>query len=310
VSIQKTFKPRDVEEPVDYWVNRPLASILVKALAPLPVTPNQVTIASGIVGLVAGAVLATAPLDSRWQAPLAGALLYVSILLDCADGQLARLRGQSSLVGRFLDGVVDVGPIGAIFLGFAILHYRFGYNFWLINVVGWAAGYSMKVHVHGYDHAKNLFLANTRPEDQRKSAMPTPAEIAAERDKLLAKGDRFGAWTLSGFITFTEAQRRGWQARRIGIGLAGARTDEQRAIYRDRFGPTMLLWRWNGLGTHHIFLVGSCFITPYFHEAFAMSCFFFLGPMNALTAYTVWKEKAVERELQIAFASETAAKAG
>ena len=26
MTIQKTFKPRDVEEPVDYWVNRPLAS--------------------------------------------------------------------------------------------------------------------------------------------------------------------------------------------------------------------------------------------------------------------------------------------
>ena len=301
MSVRKTFKPRDVEEPVDYWVNRPLASVLVKGLAPLPVTPNQVTILSGIVGIAACPVIALAPLDSRWQLPFAGALLYLSILLDCADGQLARLRGQSSMVGRFMDGVVDVGPIGAVFLGFAIYYFRLGYDFWLINVIGWSAGYSMKVHVHGYDHAKNLFLANTRPEDQRKSAMPTPQEIAAERDKLLAEGDRFGAWVLSGFVRFTESQRRGWQVGRIGIGVAGTRTDEERELYRERFAPTMLLWRWNGLGTHHIFLVGSCLVAPYFPEAFALTCLFFLGPLNALTAYTVFREKAVERELQAAF---------
>jgi hypothetical protein len=81
VNARATFKPRDVEEPIDFWLNRPLASLLVKLLAPFPITPNQVTILSGVVGLASGAVIATAPLDSRWQVPVAGVILYLSILL-------------------------------------------------------------------------------------------------------------------------------------------------------------------------------------------------------------------------------------
>src|SRR5438046_9027184 len=70
--MRATFKQREVEEPLDYWVNRPLASLIVGALAPLPVTPNQVTLLSGIVGLVAGIVIGVAPLEPSWQVPLAG----------------------------------------------------------------------------------------------------------------------------------------------------------------------------------------------------------------------------------------------
>jgi hypothetical protein len=39
-------------------------------------------------------------------------------------------------------------------------------------------------------------------------------------------------------------------------------------------------------------------VTPFFHEAYFAACFFFFGPMNALTIYILWKEKRIERELQ------------
>ena len=66
MSTPTTFKPRDIEEPLDFWVNRPLASVLVKGLAPLPITPNQVTLMSGAVGLVAGVLIATSPVEGVW----------------------------------------------------------------------------------------------------------------------------------------------------------------------------------------------------------------------------------------------------
>ncbi len=293
-----TFKPRDVEEPIDYWVNRPLAGILVKGLAPLPITPNQVTVLSGLVGIAAGAVIATAPLDSLWQVPVGGAVLYLSVLLDCADGQLARLRGTSSLVGRFLDGCVDVASCGAAFLGFAILMYRSGIGFWPINIFGWAAGYAMKWHVHGYDHAKNLYLANTRPESERARAFPTIEEIRTEQARLLAEGDKLGAMVVGGFVRFTNSQRQGWQLGRIGLGVQGARDDRERALYAARFGTTMKLWTWNGLGLHLVMWVVACLVTPYFHWACIVVCFVYLVPMNALTVYILRKERSLERSLQ------------
>jgi phosphatidylglycerophosphate synthase len=298
LNTRATFKPRDVEEPIDFWLNRPLASILVKGLAPLPISPNQVTVLSGLVGLLSGVVIATSPIDNPWQVPLGGAVLYLSILLDCADGQLARLRGESSMVGRFLDGVVDVVSIGGAYVGFAIFLYRAGWNFWLINAVGWSSGYAMKVHVHGYDHAKNLFLANTRPAAERARAMPTVEEILRESEVLQAKGDAFGARVLRGFATFTNSQRQGWQVGRIGIGMQGSQDDRERALYRDRFARTMQLWTWDGLGLHLVLFVIAAGITPYFQGAIFVVWVFFLVPQNAFTAYIVWKEKRIERALQ------------
>ena len=208
------------------------------------------------------------------------------------------------MLGKTLDGLVDVAAVGAVFIGFAVFYYRAGYNFWLINAVGWSAGYSMKVHVHAYDHAKNIFLANTRPASERAAALPTLEEIAHERDRLRAQGDRFGAWVLPMLTNLTVSQRRGWQEGRIGLGTPGTRTDAERTLYWQRFAPMMQLWRWNGLGTHHVLLVGACFLTPIFREAFIVTCFILLFPMNAFWAIIVSKEKSVERELQAEIRSE------
>jgi phosphatidylserine synthase len=296
---RSTFKPKDVEEPIDFWVNRPLAHHLVRFLAPLPITPNQVTLLSGLVGLLAGIVIATAPLEPSLQVPFGGVLLYLSILLDCADGQLARLRGETSMVGRMLDGCVDVIPTGAVFVGFFIFMWRAGYDPIFLNVVGWAAGYCLKWHVHSYDHAKNLYLANVLPPSERSKPLPTYDEIRRERDAHRARGDEFGALILSGFLRFTRAQRTGFQATRIGLGLPAPATGAERAHYRDQFRKTMRLWSYNGLAIHLTFLLIAACFTPFYRGAALVSWFFILVPMNLLTVYLRTTERRIEESLQV-----------
>src|SRR5438552_2485106 len=94
-----TFKPRDVEELIDFYFHRRLANGVVRLLAPTPITPNQVTVLSGLVAVVAGAVIATSAARA-WQTVVGAGIFVLSIVLDCADGQLARLRRHSSLAGR------------------------------------------------------------------------------------------------------------------------------------------------------------------------------------------------------------------
>jgi hypothetical protein len=293
-----TFKPPDVEEPIDYFVNRPLASLLVEKLARTRISPNQVTALSGTCGFAAGVVVATAPLGASVQVPLAGLLLFVSILLDCADGQLARLRGQSSMMGRALDGYVDVIPVAAMFVGFAWLLFRAGYDWKLINVIGWSAGYSMKWQTHSYDHAKNIFLHNTLPPEKRAQALPTPEEIEAERQRHLDRGDRFGALIVRGFGHLTASQRRGFQKKRMGLGLPGTETERERLLYRLAFYDTMRLWRWNGLAFHLYLFLLACVATPFFRGSALVVEGFMLGPMNLMTFYLFRKEKGIERDLQ------------
>ena len=287
-----------MEEPVDYLVNRPLASLLVRALARTKISPNQVTALSGLVGIASGIVVATAPQGLSLQIPVGGLLLFISIVLDCADGQLARLRGQSSMMGRALDGYVDVIPTGSIFLGFAWFMYKAGYDPILINVIGWSAGYSMKWQAHSYDHAKNIFLHNTLPPEKRAQALPTPEEIEEERQRHLARVDRFGAMIVRGFGHLTKSQRRGFQKKRMGLGLPGTETERERLLYRLAFHDTMRVWRWNGLASHlYLFLIATV-ATPFYRGSAFVIWAFMLGPMNLVTAYLFVREKGIEQRLQ------------
>jgi phosphatidylglycerophosphate synthase len=102
-SYRRTKKPKDVLW--NRFVARPLAAVLVLPLARTRVTPNQITFASLVLFAAAAALLLTLP-------DCAGLLIAVGVLelsyvLDCADGQLARLRGTSSPVGAHLDFLMD-----------------------------------------------------------------------------------------------------------------------------------------------------------------------------------------------------------
>jgi phosphatidylglycerophosphate synthase len=102
-AYRRTRKPKDILW--NRFVARPLAAVVIVPLARTRVTPNQVTLATLVVFL-AGAVLMA--LGRSWGALVAGtAILEISYVLDCADGQLARLKGTSSPVGAHLDFLMD-----------------------------------------------------------------------------------------------------------------------------------------------------------------------------------------------------------
>ncbi|MGW7518139.1 CDP-alcohol phosphatidyltransferase family protein [Streptomyces sp. NPDC054796] len=83
----------------------PVATPLVRfTAARTRITPNQITWAALLLGLVSAACFATG--DWRWL--VAGAVLYhLSFVLDCMDGKIARLTGTGSVFGAWLDYVFD-----------------------------------------------------------------------------------------------------------------------------------------------------------------------------------------------------------
>lgn len=301
-----TFKPYDVEEILDDRVNRPLAGVLVKLLAPLPITPNQVTVLSGIAGIVAGILIGSATPLRTWLVPLGAVALFLSILLDCADGQLARLRGTSSMLGRALDGYVDVLPTAAVFVGFAVFLYRSGYPGLYIQALGWTAGFSFKWQVHGYDHAKNVYLHNVLDPAARSGALPSIEDIQREREEYLARGDRFSALVLRGFMQFTESQRRGWQGDRMGVSRPAMRDDRERVLYRDRFLLVMRLWTFNGLATHLALFLVAAALTPLYVGAVTVAWWIMVVPLNLMTLGLNLAERRIERRLAIDLGREAA----
>jgi len=102
-AYRRTSKPKDI-----FWnryVARPLAAVLLVPLERSPITPNQVTFASLAVFVVAAAILVGWPGGAGLL--LAAGVVQLSYVLDCVDGQLARLRGTSSPVGAHLDFLMD-----------------------------------------------------------------------------------------------------------------------------------------------------------------------------------------------------------
>jgi hypothetical protein len=102
-AYRRTRKPKDI-----LWnrlVARPLAAVVIVPLARTAITPNQVTLATLPVFLAGAAVMIAV---RSWGGLIAAAaILEFSYVLDCADGQLARLKGTSSPVGAHLDFLMD-----------------------------------------------------------------------------------------------------------------------------------------------------------------------------------------------------------
>ena len=97
-------KQRDINWFTE-WVARPPAAVVVYALGPTPITPNQVTFLSAILAAAACAMFAVWP--GYLGLIAAAAVFEFSFVLDCADGQLARLRKQASPLGHLLDFLMD-----------------------------------------------------------------------------------------------------------------------------------------------------------------------------------------------------------
>jgi len=88
-----------------YWAF-PLAWRLAERLCPTSIRPNALTLSSGALMLLAAGVVALGP--DRWLCRIAISLsLALALVLDTADGRLARLQGTSSAFGRWLDQVLD-----------------------------------------------------------------------------------------------------------------------------------------------------------------------------------------------------------
>ena len=105
VAIYRASKKRRDINWFTEWVARPPAAVVVYALRGTPITPNQVTFLSAVIAAGACAMFALLP-GHAWLIA-AAAVFELSFVLDCADGQLARLRRTASPLGHLLDFLMD-----------------------------------------------------------------------------------------------------------------------------------------------------------------------------------------------------------
>ncbi len=98
------------------WIHK-FARQLVQPLVDTPVTPNHLTTGRLVFGLAAAVCFAAG--ETSWN--IIGALAFlVSMVLDRADGELARLSGKSSRFGAIYDLITDAICNAALFIGLGV----------------------------------------------------------------------------------------------------------------------------------------------------------------------------------------------
>ena len=102
---------------VDKYFNRPFGRPFSRLLVRTSVTPNQISVASIIIGLIGAWFLAR----GDQTAVILGAVLFqLSAVVDCMDGDVARMVFKESSLGKWLDIVGDQVVHAAVFIGIGV----------------------------------------------------------------------------------------------------------------------------------------------------------------------------------------------
>lgn len=125
-AVKKALR-RSLVKPTDGWVsrhlNRPISISVSRVLAHTAVTPNQFTVFTGLLGVLAAWLLAQGP---YWGFMLGALLFHLTSVFDGVDGELARLKFKASPFGQWLDTLVDNSSYVLALAGFLTGLFRDG----------------------------------------------------------------------------------------------------------------------------------------------------------------------------------------
>lgn len=107
----------------------PYSKFLARAAHRAGLSPNQVTVTSMALGVLAAALFAH---GSRLALVCGALVAHAAFTLDCVDGQLARYSGAFSALGAYLDAVFDRVKEYLLYAGLAIGAARHGDDVWVL----------------------------------------------------------------------------------------------------------------------------------------------------------------------------------
>ena len=157
---------------VDKHFNRPVGRFLSKVLIYTPISPNQVSVAATLIGLLSAWCFA----NGSMRAAIWGALLLqLSAIVDCVDGDLARVLFKESPLGKWLDIVGDQLVHIGVFVCIGLGLYRAGSA---APVLPLAASAAVGVVISFLIVMRGLL----QPEAQRNSRLQKLIDATTNRD--------------------------------------------------------------------------------------------------------------------------------
>ena len=226
----------DMVEPVDRYIQDPIAKQIVRFLKNTPITPNQVTYFSVLVGFASGYAFSFASPESLI---LGGILLEATLVLDCVDGQLARAKGMASEWGSLIDGIAGYFAYLAVIWGLIIGFPQYG------QVLKIIAGLVI-LRAISYDYCKQSLatLILKGYDGMEREIQDTCQKLRIQK-----------SWVLVLYFYYLQAQQlffRGkWnflrQIKTRDRDIQSDLTFEQRKACYEKIKTLLVFWRWNGL---------------------------------------------------------------
>lgn len=291
--LRSLMKSREVEDPVNVYVHRPLAYAFVWSIYRTPLTPNGVTLLAVVVGLVAGAMWLW---GTSGAMVAGGALLWISAILDGADGILARAKSMQSDFGRALDGSADMIVAIATVLP-AFYHIFLQQNWAPLYVVGGPFAILLTViHLQLYDFYKESYLRMTRLDQGGEGE-----DVSAVRAKLEAKKAEMGPITRLAvtvvLIPFVQASTQ-WvrltNPLALREGRRFVRNEETVRIYQEHNAGPMRLWAVISLAPHS-YLMAICGMLDRLDIYFWVRL---VGMNVVFLVVLLWQRRATERTME------------
>lgn len=201
-SYLASLKSLDTEEHIDLAFYRPIGYMWACAARRLGVTPNVITVAAIFIGLGA----AVAFYFNSLPVNLVGILLLIwANSFDSADGQLARMTGQYSRLGRILDGLCGDIWFAAIYIAIILREIAtspfFAAHSWVIITLALVTAVCHARQAAMADYYRQIHLFIIKGEDGSE------LESSATLRRRLA--ETTGFWkrlTLKAYILYTASQ--------------------------------------------------------------------------------------------------------
>lgn len=262
------FKAYEIEEFVDVHVVRRLGIVVAHTARALGVSPNGISIFASVVGGVGGALL----VDDRYV-PLGVTLIVAFAVFDSADGQLARMTGQMSELGRLLDGLSGYVTHAAAYLAIVYRLLHAGGSWWFFAVAV-LAGIATALHAQSYDYHRTVYTAIVIKRRPSVSRSGTAVSLEGRKSAVVVAFERIQR-RLSGLHATVErviAER----------AASGSVLESDRERYRACFYRPVRLWNLFGDNVRRL---GFVVLAWAHHLEWYFA--FILVPMNLLLV-VVW----------------------
>lgn len=271
-----------VEEWADRRFFRPAGWRIATSLAHTRISPDDVTLASLVLGVIAGHLFWY---TNAWINAAGVALFIWSDVLDSADGQLARLRGTSTRLGRILDGLADSARFLSLYAHLGARLYVSGWG-WGGVALAAAALFSHSYQAAAADFIRQAYLYFAVGKGSELDLSSAPASGSFwKRAAGWLYGDyvRRQAWLFPN----TTALARSLAGRAVPPGIARAWANHQRWVVAG------CAW----IAQNIRFLLLALTAVPGSPAAY---CWIVIGPLNAVLVFLVL---AHEREPKLCTAA-------